>query len=430
MRTILILTLSLIYSFHFAYSQSVNIEDSANDRYKVQGFKSGYENVPQFGGPGSVGSILREDNEVKQPLLRLRFLDDLFRPWFEFKGKVRNQIGLSFGTDYISIYQVATDSPGEDDSAGGIWRVFGNWSLVGKESGNVGSLVFKFENRHKLWTDIAPQGFGFNLGYIGLTASPYNDSGWLLTNFYWQQKLFEGRFSFIAGIVDVTDYLNIYGLINPWTSFSNLSFNTGTTIPAPNQGLGAAFGAMLSDNIYVIGGIADTNGDPTDPFENFDTFFEDHEYFTHIEIGLTTSQDRIYFDNVHITVWHSDRREEAGIPSDWGMAFSAAKFINDTWMPFLRGGFSDKGTGVVKDSISTGIGYYFTRSTDLFGLGLNWSNPTDSSLEDQYTAELFYRFQLAQNIAITPDVQFLIDPALNPEEDFIVVFGLRARVAL
>ena len=180
----------------------------------------------------------------------------------------------------------------------------------------------------------------------------------------------------------------------------------------------------------MVGGIADTNGDPTDPFENFDTFFEDNEYFTHIEVGLTTSQQRIYLDNVHITLWHSDRREEAGIPSDWGMAFSAAKFINNAWMPFLRGSFSDKGTGVVKDSISTGVGYYFGSSTDLVGLGLNWSNPTESTLDDQYTAEIFYRFQLAQNIAITPDIQFLVDPALNPDEDFIVVFGLRARIAL
>jgi len=424
--------LLLLFLSNHTFAQSANIESSANDPYKVQGleYKSGYETVPQFGGPGSVGSMLREDNELKQPLLRLRVLDDIFKPWFEFKNKVKERTGLSFGTDYTSIYQVATKSPGEDDTAGGIWRIFGNWTLLGKESGNTGSIIFKVENRHGLGTNISPQGFGFNLGYIGLTATPYNNFGWGLTNLYWQQKLFEGRFSFIVGIVDVTDYLDIYGLINPWTSFSNLAFSTDPTIPVPNQGLGAAFGAMITNHIYLIGGIADTNGDPTDPFENFDTFFEDNEYFTHIEIGLTTSQDRIYFDNVHLTFWHSDERESLAIPSDWGVAFSASKFINDSWMPFLRGGFSDKGTGVVKDSISTGIGYYFSGSTDLVGLGLNWGNPSDSSLDDQYTVELFYRFQLAQNIAITPDIQFLFDPALNPEENFIVVFGIRARIAL
>jgi porin len=405
---------------------------STDDRYEVEviDYKSSYGGVPQFGGPGSVGGTLREDNEVKKSLIRLKFFDEIFKPWFEFKNNVNKKIGLSFGTDYTAIYQVATESPSENNTAGAIWRVFANWTLIGRESGNTGSLVFKVENRHGLGTSISPQNFGFNLGYIGLTATPYNNFGWGLTNIYWQQRFLEGRLSFIAGIVDVTDYLDIYGLVNPWTQFSNLSFSTGPTIPVPNQGLGAAFGAMLTDNIYIIGGIADANGDPTNPIESFNTFFDNHEYFTHVEIGVTSSKDRIYFDNAHITFWHSDKRVNAGTPSDWGLAFSAAKFINDTWMPFIRGGFSDEGTGVLKGSISTGVGYYFQKTTDLIGLGISWGNPTDSLLDDKYTAELFYRFQLSQNIAITPDIQLLIEPALNPDENFIVVFGIRARIAL
>ncbi|MGB5328114.1 MAG: carbohydrate porin, partial [Gammaproteobacteria bacterium] len=43
--------------------------------------------------------------------------------------------------------------------------------------------------------------------------------------------------------------------------------------------------------------------------------------------------------------------------------------------------------------------------------------------------EVYYRWQVAEEIAITPSVQLLIDPALNPEEDTLWVFGLRARFA-
>jgi porin len=50
-------------------------------------------------------------------------------------------------------------------------------------------------------------------------------------------------------------------------------------------------------------------------------------------------------------------------------------------------------------------------------------------LDDQYTAELFYRLPLTQNLAITPDVQLIIDPALNLDENRIWVFGLWARLA-
>jgi len=37
---------------------------------------------------------------------------------------------------------------------------------------------------------------------------------------------------------------------------------------------------------------------------------------------------------------------------------------------------------------------------------------------------------VAQNLAITPDVQLIINPALNPNENVLWVFGLRARLTL
>jgi len=63
----------------------------------------------------------------------------------------------------------------------------------------------------------------------------------------------------------------------------------------------------------------------------------------------------------------------------------------------------------------------------------NWGRPNDglfgSNLDDQYTMEVYYRLQVAKEFSITPDIQFLINPALNPQEDNICVFGLRARLS-
>ncbi|MCK5364626.1 MAG: carbohydrate porin [Gammaproteobacteria bacterium] len=42
-------------------------------------------------------------------------------------------------------------------------------------------------------------------------------------------------------------------------------------------------------------------------------------------------------------------------------------------------------------------------------------------------AELYYRFQLFQHMSITPDIQYLVNPALNPSEDQIWILGLRGR---
>ena len=37
--------------------------------------------------------------------------------------------------------------------------------------------------------------------------------------------------------------------------------------------------------------------------------------------------------------------------------------------------------------------------------------------------EIFARIHLFKTITITPDIQFLFDPAINPDTDFITVFG-------
>ena len=153
-----------------------------------------------------------------------------------------------------------------------------------------------------------------------------------------------------------------------------------------------------------------------------------------MEIGWTPSQDRIYLDNIHLTYWHADERETAGVSDGWGWAFSATKFVDDTWMPFLRLGYAKDGGALWERSVSTGIGYYMSGRKDLAGISLNWSRPSETGvgpgLDDQYTVEVFYRWQLSQNFAITPDVQLLIDPALNPAEDSIWVLGLRGRLTL
>ena len=55
--------------------------------------------------------------------------------------------------------------------------------------------------------------------------------------------------------------------------------------------------------------------------------------------------------------------------------------------------------------------------------------PADGSLRDQFTSELFYRFQLTEFLAVTPDIQLVADPALHPDVDVLGFFGIRLRAA-
>ncbi len=385
---------------------------------------------PRFGGPDQVENQLEEDAASKEPLVQFDFL----KPYLDFKERLKESLGFSFGVDYTAVYLKATESIGQDEAASGMVRLFGAWEFVGRGSANAGALVYKLEHRHK-YTSTAPGSLGFELGYVGLIEPPFSDAGFVLGNFYWRQRLARGKVSFVAGWVDATDYLDVYALASPWLHFMNFVFSTGSaSIPVPNQGLGVAAGVFITNQVYATAGLADSNSDPTRPWDGFDSFFSQAEYFKHVEVGWTTSQDRVYLDNVHVTFWHADEREEAAVPNGWGLNLSATRYISDKWLPFLRAGYAKDGGSLLERSVSVGFGYQWVPYQDLVGFGFNWGQPNETTfepgLDDQYSLEAFYRLQLAGQLALTPDVQLLFNPALNPDASSTWVFGIRARLAL
>jgi porin len=253
---------------------------------------------------------------------------------------------------------------------------------------------------------------------------------------YWRQRLFDGNATITAGFLDTSDYVDAFAMGSPWQHFVNFAFSTGSaTIGLPNDAtLGISGGAMLTDNIYAIAGIADANAVSTDPFNGFNTAFSDNDYFTSLELGWTSSKERLIFDNVHATIWHTDGSVPLAVADGWGIAFSATTYLDDQWLLFLRGGYADGGGSLLGKSVSAGFGYQPIPGGHLLGIGLNWGEPNETTfgpgLNDQWTAEAFYRVQVTEHLAITPDVQIIFNPALNPAEDIIGVFGLRARLAL
>jgi porin len=384
-----------------------------------------------FGGPNAVGNQLEEDEQEKDPFFALDFL----QPYLDWKAKVREKTGIHFGGDYSSLGYWASESLGDEGAAAGMVRFFGSWDLVDRDGDHPGALVWKVEHRHG-YTDVAPGGFGFETGYVGLLGPPFSDQGWRTTNLYWRQRFAKGRFALLAGFLDSTDYVDAYALASPWLHFTNLVFSTGSaSIALPNDAmLGIAAGGMLTENVYAIAGFGDANGDPEDPFDGFESFFEDNEYFKSFELGWTRSHERLMLDNVHATFWHIDAREGAGTPSGWGVNLSASLYVQDRWMPFLRAGWAEEGGSLLDRSVSAGLGYQVVPGRGLLGAAVNWGRPNKDTfgpgLGSQWTFEAFYRWQVLKQLAVTPDLQLLVNPAQNPDESVIWVLGLRLRYAL
>ena len=399
----------------------------------VDTLKAEENRATRFGSPNSVENLIEDDTSETGAILEKRISE----PWFEWKKSIQEEHGLSLGFDYsaVTLQSNKTGTSGEDNAAAGMLRFYGSWDLAGKGTKDTGAFIWKLEHRHK-YTDVAPQGFGFDQGAVSLIEPPFNNDKLRLTNLYWRQRANDGKTTIIGGFLDSTDYVDVFALGSPWTGFLNLAFSIGTnTIYIPNDAaFGLAAGTMLTDKTYIIAGLVDAYGDPTNPLSSVDNFFDKNEYFSSVELGWTKSQDRIYLDNSHVTVWHVDESRDTGAPSGWGAAFHYVTYLNDNLMPFVRGGYADDGGTLMQKSLSLGLGYQKVAGRDLLGVGYNWGEPNEktfsSGLKNQQTLEVFYRFPLTEQFVLTPDIQYIINPALNPNRDSLWVVGLRARLAL
>jgi porin len=430
MKRILFSLAFLLTSCVLQADEPVNCEENQDSDCDAQSTTIEPVITRTLGGPDQVENRLDIDSNQVTPV----FPSDFAHGYFDWKKRIKKENGVGLGGDYSFSYLKANDSPGEDDAFGGMYRFFGSWEVFSDSKGNSGALIWKMEHRHAYGSNIPPGSLGFEIGYAGLFLPPFSDQGTRLTNLYWRQRIKGGNLAIVGGFVDVTDYVDVYMLASPWTGYFNFAFSTGSaSIPVPNEGMGLALGGYLNENFYLIAGFADSNSDPAKPGDGFDTFFSDREYFEHFEIGWNSTRETAFLDNVHLILWHADERETAATPDGWGANISFSRSVSEHWTPFIRAGYAKDGGSLLEKTLSAGFAYQTVSGGNQLGVAYNWGKPNESTwgsgLDDQHTLEAFYRIQLWKELAITPDIQYIRNPALNPENTSLWVFGLRARLA-
>jgi porin len=391
------------------------------------------DSPPRFGGPDAVENQLADDDKLTPAMISKR----VYQPWFDWKAELTEQTGISFGIDYSALYLASNNDAGNANASGGMVRFFGSWDLIGRGTKNTGALVWKVEHRHR-YSDFSPKDVTLDsYGYAGFIGAPFSNQQERLTNLYWRQRFLDGRATVIGGYLDATDYADTFIGGSPWTGFMNLAFSTGSaSMFLPNDATpGLAAAGMITDNLYLIGGLTNAYADPADPFrDSLDRYFSDGEHFATLEVGWTKGQERIYQNNTHLTFWHVDESEPAGTTGGQGVAFSHVQQLGERWTPFLRGGYADDGGSLLQKSVSAGFLFQPPAAGDQLGVGLNWGEVNESTFgggrDDQITAELYYRLQVTPQFALTPSIEYIDNPALNPENGSLWVLGIRARMAL
>ncbi|MCZ6883261.1 MAG: hypothetical protein O7F15_09710, partial [Gammaproteobacteria bacterium] len=156
-----------------------------------------YDDIPEFGGPSSVGVELKNDNRAPATG---DFIKDSLPGWFSTKQDMVKKHGLAYGLNLATLYQSASAALGDDDAWGGILQLPASWTVLNRGGKNTGTIIFKAENRSKISTDLAPQDLGIQgIGASSIVGTQFSDKDWIITNLFWQQSLSEGRTKFVVG---------------------------------------------------------------------------------------------------------------------------------------------------------------------------------------------------------------------------------------
>lgn len=175
----------------------------------------------------------------------------------------------------------------------------------------------------------------------------------------------------------------------------------------------------------MLGGFANANGDPSNPLDSADKLFDTGETFKHFAIGWSPDWRDRYVQAVQLTFWQADKRKEAGVEGGHGVAFASSSRI-DKWRPFVRAGYADSAGAALDRAISAGFGYDARGSKDLAGLGVGWGRAPDNP-RNQFAVEAFYRYDVTDFLQITPELQYVVNPANDPTTNDILVLGIRLR---
>ncbi len=290
------------------------------------------------------------------------------------------------------------------------------------------------------------EGLNFVPGLMLTSNIEIEGSTFQVANMWYEQKFLDGALRAKFGKLDATTE---FGYLDSSEGFLNLATLypvTMTPVPTyPYSGLGGVLFAYPCENFYIGGGAFDASF-VDDQFIRDDSF---DDVWTAGETGITwDALGPVRNGRVAFGGWW-DSREMArfdgnGNETTYGLYAVAEQRL---WGPsddkdddhgfsiFGQWNYSNPEVNPAQIQYGLGLALHGTfpgRDDDRTGIyvgSLVYSAASDPAVDSNETAiELFYRAQVLPSLAITPDIQFILNPTDVSGQNDAIVFTLRAEM--
>ena len=245
-----------------------------------------------------------------------------------------------------------------------------------------------------------------------------------LREFYWAQGPTD-HFIYTVGLIDASYRYDFNEAANDDTNhFLSSALINSATIDFPEPGYAIDGYWQPSENWGLHLGLYQGNCDDNDGLGCLDELTS-KEYLAPIEWGYRLEVPGWGTGNYRILGFYKEDDGKKG----GGLSISVDQQIG-RFMPFLRASIGDPDIAEVERFFSAGVAWQplLKRPDDVIGLGYATGSPADKNKPTEKLFELYWRFQLNPFVSVTPDIQWVFDPANNPDKDRVFVFGMRLNL--
>ena len=365
--------------------------------------------------------------------------------WADFKKQLYKKHGLKLGLSYQGIYQVASESLTEQDTAAAGWVLLQlKWEAINRGKDFEGSLVLAYDGRHTFGNNAVPGLFRLETGSLWATDAAWFEWDPYMAVAFWEQWLKKDRFVLRLGQQASASVLDFFRFGDFRTSFSNSQIAAPPSlIPFGPNGPGLSFKwwPVEDSEMYVLGTFTDTNA-PAGEWD-WGRLTEYGQIFSGVEVGMNWRRGQGDFDHAHLTMWYGGEKDTAPYPTEdgWGFKVHGSKqwgswvgFANYAYNNSYGGGFGFTNT---RQAVNAGFGYQ--KPLGIRGeiaMSLSWAEPLDRpdpilgirSDRNQYGLETNWKILLTPDHWITPGVQLIWSPSFSPSTDFLAIPQIKFRV--
>jgi len=282
--------------------------------------------------------------------------------------------------------------------------------------------------------------------------NPDDDGEFRMLEAYYTRSLFNDKLSIVVGktepfiMIDDNEYANDETTQFVGKPFVNNPILDAEDIFAPMVGItftpadGFEIDAVIQSN-DTAGITYDGNEWVQREKSIYDDVFDQPFYAVQLkyspEFNGLKGNYRLYFwndsaDHIKIGEPTNNPNRKPGTEDGWGVGVSFDQQIAENVGVFFRAAYGNKDVYEVEKFVSLGTsvnGLIESRPNDTLGIGVAALIPNDKLKNDdtEYHFEAYYRMALSDNFFITPDVQYVINPHGNSDNDNIFAGMVRAE---